>query len=361
MVRAVAAAVGRLGLSGRSVLVAVSGGIDSSALAHALHELREQEGLNLSIGHVNHGLRGEESEADEAAVRALAAGLGLPVRAARIDPGRLREGRPSRERSTLQEAARILRYRALRELARDLGASRIATGHTADDQAETVLLRLLRGTGPDGLGGIPESSPDGRIVRPLLRVARSEIERFARERGLCWREDASNAQDRYARNRLRRHWLPGLARDFNPRLLRAIGDLAEAQREDSAWIATQVEREVASRFAPDGRWLRIEAEGWEILPEALARRLARAALVRSGAGRHVSRIHLERMLAFLRAGRRDSYIELPGGLRLERGRSGFRLGPVAQGAEPEPGPGTAPGGKAGGGTPGDPGSRGHAC
>jgi tRNA(Ile)-lysidine synthase len=361
MVRAVAAAVGRLGLAGRSVLVAVSGGIDSCALAHVLHELGERKGLKLSIGHVNHGLRGEESEADEAAVRELAAGLGLPVRAARIDPERLRAGRSSRERSTLQEAARILRYRALRELARDLGASRIATAHTADDQVETVLLRLLRGTGPDGLGGIPERSPDGCIVRPLLRVSRAEIERFARERGLRWREDASNQQVHYARNRLRRHWLPGLTRDFNPRLLRAIGDLAEAQREDSAWIATQVEREAASRFAPDGRWLRIEAKDWEALPEALARRLARWALVRCGAGRYVSRVHLERMLAFLRSGRRGSSIELPGGLRLERGRSGFRLGPVARGAEPGPGPGEDPGSDPGGNAPGDPGGARRAC
>jgi tRNA(Ile)-lysidine synthase len=361
IVREVAAAVGRLGLAGRSVLVAVSGGIDSCTLAHVLHELRERERLKLSIGHVNHGLRGEESEADEAAVRGLAAGLGLPVRAARVDPERLRAGRSSRERSTLQEAARILRYRALRELARGLGAARIATAHTADDQVETVLLRLLRGTGPDGLGGIPERSPDGQIVRPLLRVPRSEIERFARERGLRWREDASNEQVHYARNRLRRHWLPGLARDFNPRLLRAIGDLAEAQREDSAWIATQVEREAASRFAPDGRWLRIEANDWEALPEALARRLARWALVCCGAGRYVSRVHLERMLAFLRSGRRGSIIELPGGLRLERGRSGFRLGPVARGVEPSSGPGKDPGSDPGGSAPGDPGSGRPAC
>ncbi len=361
MVREVAAAVGRLGLTGQSVLVAVSGGLDSSALAQVLHELREREGLKLSIGHVNHGLRGEESEADEAAVRDLAAGLGLPVRTARVDPKRLRENRSSRERSTLQEAARTLRYGALRELAQGLGASRIATAHTADDQVETVLLRLLRGTGPDGLGGIPERSPDGRIVRPLLRVARSEIERFARERGLHWREDASNAQLQYARNRLRLQWLPGLARDFNPRLLRAIGDLAEAQREDSAWIATQVEREAASRLTPDGGWLQIEAEGWDALPEALARRLAREALVRCGAGRYVSRVHLERMLAFLRSGRSGSCIEFPGGLRLECSRSGFRLGPLAQGAELGPGPGRDPGSDPGGSAPGDPGCAGRAC
>ncbi len=331
LVREVLAAVGRLGLAGRGVLVAVSGGLDSTALLHALHLLSESQRLNLSIGHVNHGLRGDESEADETAVRDLAAALGRPVRVARVDPGALREGLSSRERPTLQEAARTLRYRALAELAEQTGASRIATAHTADDQAETVLLRLMRGTSPDGLGGIPERSPDGRIVRPLLRVSRNQIERFARARRLHWREDSSNRRVNYARNRLRRHWLPGLAGDFNPRLLRAIGSLADAQREDSEWIATLVEREAASRFAMDGRWLQIEAKDWSELPEALARRLARWALVHCGEGRAVSRVHLERMLSFLRSGRPGTHIELPGRLCLERDARGFRIGPVARG------------------------------
>ncbi len=330
LVREVVAAVDRLGLAGRGVLVAVSGGLDSTALLHALHLLSERKRLNLSIGHVNHGLRGDESEADETAVRSLGAALGRPVRVARVDPGAQREGLSSRERPTLQEAARTLRYRALAELAEQTGASRIATAHTADDQAETVLLRLMRGTSPDGLGGIPERSPDGRIVRPLLRVSRDQIERFARARRLHWREDSSNRRVEYARNRLRRHWLPGLAGDFNPRLLRAIGGLAEAQREDSQWIATLVEREAASRFAMDGRWLQIEAKDWSELPEALARRLARWALVRCGEGRAVSRVHLERMLSFLRSGRPGTRIELPGRLCLERDARGFRIGPVAR-------------------------------
>jgi tRNA(Ile)-lysidine synthase len=330
-------AVARLGLEGRRLLVAVSGGLDSVTLAHVLREISERRRLELAIAHVNHGLRGAESEADQALVEALGAKLGLRVLVERVAPEGLRRGGPSRDRPTLQEAARELRYAALGRMAEAVGAAHVATAHTLDDQAETVLLRLLRGSGPDGLGGIPERSADGRVVRPLLGVTRAEIERYAAARALAWREDASNASRAYARNRLRLDWLPGLARAFNPRLLRALADLAEAQRRDSEWIEAEVEREAVERLAVEGAWLRIEVAGWRDLPAALSRRLARRALQGCGAGRLVSRRHLERVDAFLRRGRAGRAIELPGGLRLVRDRAGARLGPVrgaASGADP---------------------------
>jgi tRNA(Ile)-lysidine synthase len=281
---------------------------------------------------VNHGLRGAESEADQAFVEALGRELGLLVRVERVAPDALRAEGPSRDRPTRQEAARALRYAALARMAAAAGAEHIATAHTADDQAETLLLRLLRGCGPDGLAGIPERSADGRVVRPLLAVSRAELERFAAARGLAWREDASNASPRYARNRLRREWLPGLAQAFNPRLLNALAGLAEAQRRDSEWIAAVVAREAAARFSLEEGWLRIDAEGWGDLPESLTRRLARHALARAGAARLVTRRHLERMDALLRTGRPGSAIELPGPLRLARERAGARLGPLRPGA-----------------------------
>lgn len=327
--RAISLPLERLDLAGRRVLVAVSGGLDSTALAHLLHARARRHRLVLALGHVNHGLRGEASDADEAAVQALGAALGLPVRCLRADPRPRREGGASRTRPTLQEAARDMRYAALRAMAGELGAERIATAHTADDQAETVLLRLLRGSGPDGLSGIPERSPDGVIVRPLLEVSRAALEAYALAQRLAWREDASNAKTEYARNRLRLHWLPGLASEFNPQLLRALAGLAEAQRRDSEWIEAWVEREAASRFSEEGAWLWIDAKDWSELPEALARRLARAALRRCGIGREVSRAHLARMLGFLRSGRSGSRIELPSGRILARERARFRLGPIA--------------------------------
>src|SRR5262245_58822974 len=144
LTRELARAVGRLGLEGRALLVAVSGGVDSVALLHGLQEISEGHGLKLRVGHVNHGLRGEESEADQRAVEELAARLGLQVRCARVDPGARRAaGGPSRDRPSPEEAARDLRHAALRRMVEETGADCIATAHTADDQAETVLLRLL--------------------------------------------------------------------------------------------------------------------------------------------------------------------------------------------------------------------------
>lgn len=322
-------AVEALGLRDRGVLLAVSGGRDSTVLAHAMLEIARGRRLKLWIGHVNHGLRGSESEADQAVVERLAGKLGLGFSARRVDPEALRSGRSSRERPTLQEAARHLRYEALRAMADEAGCRHLATAHHADDQAETVLLRLLRGTGPDGIGGIPERSADGVVVRPLLRVPGRAVESYARQRGLDWREDPSNDKTEYARNRLRHRWLPGLTDDFNPQLLRAIGDLAEAQRRDTAWIASLVEREAAVRFSAEDGWLAIREDDWSGVPEALARRLMRWALAECGGARDASRVHLGRMLAFLRTGRRGGYIELPGGVRLEKGPRGTRIGPLA--------------------------------
>jgi tRNA(Ile)-lysidine synthase len=335
LLRRLDAAVPALDLAGRAVAVACSGGVDSTALAVALVERARRHRLRVAIAHVNHSLRGTEADADEAAVRALADKLGVPFASARVDPRVARaQAASSRARPTVQEAARRLRERALRRLAGSLGSERIATAHTADDQAETLLLRLLRGVGPTGLAGIPPRSDDGVFVRPLLRASRDEVLAYAAARDLAWREDPSNADRHYARSRLRQDWLPGLRDAFNPRLLRALGDLAEAAREESDWIDALVAEEAGRRIrvepgtTGEDPTLRIEADGWQPdrTPDALGRRLLREALHQLGAGRDVTRAHLDRALGFLREARPGARLELPASLRLVREARGFRLG-----------------------------------
>lgn len=328
-------ALRELGLEARPLLVAVSGGVDSMTLLHVAARLARERPLRLAVAHVDHGLRGAESDADQAFVAEAARCEKLSFLARCVAPKPLREGVSSLDRPTLQEAARELRYAALYEMAQEAGDAVIVTAHTADDQAETLLLRLLRGTGPDGLAGMPRLSPDRRIARPFLQTTRAEILDYAEKNRIAWREDASNASDAYTRNRLRRHWLPGLKEEFNPQLVTALCNLAEAQRVDREYLEAQA-REAAPRwFEREAAQLRFVRRGWETLPEALARRVVRLALLEMGAGRYVSRTHLARVLDFLRHGRTGTQLELPSALLLICERDAFclrRTGSKSRGA-----------------------------
>ena len=320
------------GLRGERVLVAVSGGRDSCVLLDLFRGCAEDAALGLVVGHVHHGLRGRESDLDAAHVEALARAAGLEVHTRRIDPAsdRLRAG-SSRTRPTLEEAARDLRRAALLDLAAETGCAVIATAHHAGDQAETLLLRLLRGTGPDGLAGMAPRSADGRWSRPLLGTDPDAIADWAARRALVWREDRSNGDRRHARNRLRLDVLPELMTHFNPRLLRTLGDLAEAAREDRSWIEARVADAAAERLDWRAPVMHFAIDGWASLPEALARRVVRRGLVEAGLGRDVSRVVLLRVLGFLRRGRavgRDKKLELPGGFSLRRIADHFELAPA---------------------------------
>jgi len=321
-----------LGVARVRLLVAVSGGRDSCVLLDLLQTLAPSLELELAVGHVHHGLRGADADADAAHVEALARAAGLPFHVARVDPLAARQGGPSRVRPSLEEAARDLRRAALASMAAASGARTIATAHHAGDQAETLLLRLLRGTGPDGLAGMAPRSEDGLWLRPLLDVDPRTLAAHARARGLVWREDASNRDRRFARNRLRHEVVPRLESEFNPRLLRALGDLAEAAREDRGWIESAVDEATKARVAWRGPALCFVLEDWSGLPETLARRVVRRALVEAGLGRSVSAGLLARVLGWLRRGRRvgrDKRMELPGGFVLRRTDDHFALtGPL---------------------------------
>ena len=216
---------------GDRVLVAVSGGPDSLALLHVLNDLSPERGLALHVYTLDHGLRGDESAGDAAFVAEAAASLGLPCTAERVDVGA--EG--FRRGLSLQAAARALRYERLAAVATRIGARRIATGHNREDQAETVLLRLLRGAGLRGLAGIPPVR-DGIYIRPLLAVSRAEIEEYLARHGLEPRRDPTNARAVYLRNRIRLELVPQLQRDYNPRLVDTLAAMAERLRHDAEFI-----------------------------------------------------------------------------------------------------------------------------
>lgn len=241
----------RFGLgAGETVVVGASAGLDSTVLARLLHGA----GYAVVLAHVNYGLRGAASDADEAFVRGLAAELNVPVYVEAV----ALEGPPDRQRR-----ARDARYRFFGEVAAAAGAAVVAVAHHRDDQAETVLLHLVRGTGLHGLAGMPAErplAPDApvRLVRPLLSWSRSEIEALARSQGWAWREDASNAEPSYRRNRLRNEVLPLLEDRFGPGVAGRIAGVADRVRTltegagaDAAFVRYGDPR-------PDGGTLRLE-------------------------------------------------------------------------------------------------------
>src|SRR5258705_8727426 len=219
---------------GETALCAVSGGPDSVALLMILKEINEMQGVGwkIHIAHFNHGLRGKEADADEVFVKSLAEKLQLPFHRGQSDVKALRK----EEGLSLEEAARKARYAWLREAALGLGAEdkglKIALGHNLDDQAETILHRIIRGTGLRGLKGMApirrlSKKHDLYVVRPLIEVERYEIESFLKDRRLEFRTDATNADVSLTRNRLRRKLIPTIEKEFNPRDKTALVKLAQ--------------------------------------------------------------------------------------------------------------------------------------
>ena len=279
------------------VLVALSGGSDSVALAFLLGELAQRNELRVAgIVHLNHQLR-PSADDEEAFCARLAARFGWPFHAHRDDvAARARTGRRS-----LEDAARAARYELFEQVRVRLDADAIALGHTRDDQAETFLLRLLRGAGSRGLAGMHPRR--GRIVRPLLDCRRGDLRSFLDERGEAFVHDESNDDVSIPRNRVRAELLPLLERRFNPSIVDVLADEAMLAREEWDWIqqaAREAGPEVVSRPDPFV-WL-LDAPALERLPAAVARATVREALVQAAAGRPVSFRHVEDALELVRRG-----------------------------------------------------------
>ncbi len=253
---------------GDKVLVAFSGGQDSMALVELLLELRREMPVGIVVAHFNHKLR-PGAGADEEFAKTAARKRRLPC----VTGSRNVRLYAKRRRLNLEEAARELRYDFLRKAARRVGATKIATGHTLTDQAETVLMRILRGTGLQGLGGI-SARPDDRLIRPLLDVERAETEAFLEQRGLPFRTDETNLDCRILRNRIRLETLPAFAR-VDPSVVRHIGRLAALARDEEELLETVTTTAWLELACGDGDAVSIDAVALGILPRALARRIVR--------------------------------------------------------------------------------------
>jgi len=316
---------------GDRVGVAVSGGADSVALLRLLLELRGKLGIVLSLVHFNHKLRGKASDTDEKFVAQLAARHGLELHSASVEVAK----KAKKERANIEDAARRARYDYFRALTESGVCKRIAVAHTADDQAETVLAHLLRGTGLAGLGGIhPVAGP---IIRPLLRVRRSELRHFLRARKQTWREDATNRDTKKMRARIRKKLLPLLEKQFQPAIVEHLATLADLAREDEAFLNALVEECVRAAVQENSGPARItvddlfqpwkkgglNTENAEFVKtrKALSTRMVRRIVekvkpraVQLGAN------HVEAVLELARRRQSGSSLSLPGGVEVRKDR-----------------------------------------
>jgi tRNA(Ile)-lysidine synthase len=297
---------------GARVLVALSGGPDSVALLHILQTLERRGELTLAgAAHVNHQLRGADADADEDFCRTLAGQQQIPCVVHRVDVA-------ARARATgrsLEDTARTARYELLERAASDLNADVIAVGHSLDDQAETFLLRLIRGAGTRGLAGIRPRA--GRVVRPLLEISRADLRAYAAERGLSYRDDASNLDTTIPRNRVRHELIPVL-QQFSPGIAAALARQAETARADEDYLHRAAIDLAASIVLRNEHGVELDAHALRVLPSALASRVARLAIEGTAAGRFIGFQHIERVVEL--AGAADGAgVTLPGGTATRRG------------------------------------------
>lgn len=280
--------------AGDRLLVAVSGGPDSLSLLHALHTLKSELGLaDLQAAHLDHGLRGEASAADAAFVQTFCDERGIPCHQGQADVAALAHQR----KISKQAAARAARYGFLDAAAEPIHANKIATAHTQDDQAETILLNILRGTGLDGLRGIPVRR--GRYIRPLLGVSRADVLAYCETHGLTPRLDASNLTTHYTRNRLRLELLPQIERDYNPAVRDALLRLSEIAARDADYLRAQATATLPEvTLASDAACLVLDCAKLRRLHPSLLRHVLRAAFLLSrGTLEGIAHEHLEPLCA----------------------------------------------------------------
>lgn len=313
--------------AGAAVLCAVSGGADSMCLLHRLSKLAPTEGFSVVCAHFDHRLRGEESKRDAEFVQAWCARHGLPFFCGSADVAAVAAQRGR----GIEETARALRYEFLERTARQLGAARIATAHTANDNAETMLLHLVRGAGLSGLTGIPPRRGD--IVRPLLTTTRAEVEAYCARHGVDYVQDSTNADERYTRNFLRRQVMP-LLEQMNPQAVESLSAAAGRLRADDRLLTTMA-ADAASQAEETPEGLSVPVRTLNDLPRPLAVRAARQLMERAGGGQNCTQTHLDAVLRLALSGDPSGQIDLPD-LTVRRVYDRLVLHPAAEPASVPP-------------------------
>ncbi len=320
----------RLICSGDRVLAAVSGGPDSIFMLHLLRELSAGFGFELRAAHLDHGLRGKESAADVAFVRKMCRQWGIPLTVGKVDT----KAHAQKHKLSIETAAREARREFLRKAAARSRSNLIATGHTAGDQAETVLMHLIRGSGLDGMGGMRVKNCE--FIRPLLGVSRGQVMRYLKNNGIPYRNDSSNVLLKHFRNRIRHELLP-LLKKYNPQIEQSLCRLAANLESDKGMINEAVSRALNDCAKIDNSKISIDLYKFKLYNKGLRQRIIRAAAeTLSGPGAVPDQAHLKRTVDLLSSGRVGSRVFLSGGLWVRKAYSEAVIGKPGEIENPKP-------------------------
>nr|MBU1328231.1 tRNA lysidine(34) synthetase TilS [Candidatus Omnitrophota bacterium] len=307
-----------------SVLVGLSGGPDSVTLLHVLYSLKKEYSLNILLAHLDHKFRGEESRADRKFCEDLAKKYNLEIVWEEIDVPRI-----SKEKGiSPEEAARFERYDFFKRLAKKRDINKIAVGHTSDDQAETVLMRIIRGAGMKGLGGIsPVKDIQGfKIIRPLIEISRKEVEAFILETGLKFRKDSSNNKTIFTRNKIRLELIPLLEKNFNSNIKKVLANMAENLRTEDEFLNKHAKRKFRSVSKVSQEEILIDIKKFKKQPEAVRKRILRAALEEfKGDLRRLTYQHWKEMEDLIDNRPVNSIVDLPAGISVAKDRTNIVL------------------------------------
>jgi len=307
-----------------SVLVGLSGGPDSVTLLHALYSLKKEYSLNILLAHLDHKFRGEESRADRKFCEDLAKKYNLEIMWEEIDVPKI-----SKEKGiSPEEAARFERYGFFKRSAKERGIDKIAVGHTRDDQAETVLMRIIRGAGMKGLGGIsPVKDMHGfKIIRPLIEISRKDVEAFISETGLKFRKDSSNEKAIFTRNKIRLELIPLLEKEFNSNIKEVLANMAENLKTEDEFLSKLAKRKFKSVSKVRQEEILIDIKKFKKQPEAIRKRILRAALEEfKGDLRRLTYQHWKEMEDLINSRPVNSIVNLPAGISVAKDRTNIVL------------------------------------